>query len=351
MQVDQKLIEKFFAGKCSADEACMVSKFLENQEHFEKHWDLEDWNAFKMKEELPEALSKKMNSEIISHIYDQKEARVKRLKYLAYAATIAVVVSVGLFVSLSGNKNTDLNVSTNKQKELIKEVAETIYKNDLAIKRSYTLPDGSIVELEPKSEISFLPFNQKRDIKLRGEALFRVHKDKARPFTVYGNNLATTALGTIFRVSAFANNKYTSVKLLEGKVVVKPQNILLNAGVKMVYLTPGKSFTVNMENYAAVVKDFAKPQETIIAKINKGSVLITESAMIFNNQPLSEVFKALEQKLNISIAYNPKLVNKKTFSGQYEFGRDDADEFLTTLTFINGLTVEKTEKGYVIRTR
>lgn len=349
MQIDQKLIEKFFAGQCTADEARMVSKFLKNQAQFDEHWNIEDWNAFKAKEELPEELSKKMNSEIINQIYEHKETRNKRLKYFAYAATIIVVVSAGLFISRLDEKKTDLIANNNKSKEAVKTITATVYKNDFAVKKNYTLPDGSIVELEPKSEISFLPFNQKRDIKLRGEALFRVHKDKKRPFTVYGNDLATTALGTIFRVSAFANRKYTSVKLLEGKVVVKPQNAMLNAGVKAVYLTPGKSFTVNMDNYAAVVKDFVKPQETVVAKLNKGGVVFTEGAIIFNNGSLTDVFKALEQKLNISIDYDPKLVYKKEYSGQYEFGRDDADEFLTTITFINGLTVEKTDKGYVIK--
>lgn len=63
------------------------------------------------------------------------------------------------------------------------------------------LPDGSIVELNAGAEIAVQYSDTERRVKLvKGEAFFRVEKNKARPFYVEANGVVVRAVGTAFAV-------------------------------------------------------------------------------------------------------------------------------------------------------
>ncbi|MBI2497704.1 MAG: FecR domain-containing protein, partial [Opitutae bacterium] len=63
------------------------------------------------------------------------------------------------------------------------------------------LPDGSIVELNTGAEIEVRYSAETRHVKLvRGEAFFRVEKDKGRPFIVEAHGVVVRAVGTAFAV-------------------------------------------------------------------------------------------------------------------------------------------------------
>jgi transmembrane sensor len=350
MQINQKLVEKFFAGQCTAEEARMVSKFLADEENREIYLNGEEWAHFESKEKFDDQISDRIYVNVLDHIHDRQEVKRLRFRYLAYAASIALIATLGLLAyKFNNDKIVKSDVSTLTKNRVPARVAKFV-TNTSNVKQSYTLPDGTIVELDPKSEVSYFPFDQgKRDVLLIGQALFRVHKDKTKPFTVFANNLATTALGTIFKITAFKNGLYTKVKLIEGKVVVKPQQKLLAAGVKTVYLLPGKVFTVNMQTYVANVKEVNILSAKKLEVLDQNKAIVTENAIIFDNEPLTGVFGALENKLNIKIKYSANQLNKKVFTGQYEFGRDDMDSFLNMLCSLNSLTAEKTEEGYTIK--
>lgn len=82
------------------------------------------------------------------------------------------------------------------------------------------LPDGSIVELKTGTEIAvrFEPGFRRIDL-VRGEALFRVEKDPARPFIVGARGVAVRAVGTAFNVRLEA--AAVEVLVTEGKVRVE----------------------------------------------------------------------------------------------------------------------------------
>lgn len=68
-------------------------------------------------------------------------------------------------------------------------------------RRAMTLPDGSTVDVNTSSAlaVAFTP-GERRVKLLRGEAVFTVAKDAARPFVVEADGDAATALGTVFAV-------------------------------------------------------------------------------------------------------------------------------------------------------
>ena len=102
------------------------------------------------------------------------------------------------------------------------------------------LPDGSLVILNSNSSISMAFTNEKREIRLKGDAFFQVAKDVTKPFVVTAENIATTALGTEFYIHSRNNGEGNiQVDLLEGKVQVV--DISNSTTVREIILNPGES--------------------------------------------------------------------------------------------------------------
>lgn len=83
------------------------------------------------------------------------------------------------------------------------------------------LTDGSVVTLREGAGIA-VAFTelQRRVVLQRGEALFEVHKDPARPFVVVANGVAVRAVGTAFSVQAA--HGAVDVLVTEGVVSIGP---------------------------------------------------------------------------------------------------------------------------------
>jgi transmembrane sensor len=83
-----------------------------------------------------------------------------------------------------------------------------------------TLPDGSTIELGGSSAVSVLYTRQNRLLVAEdGEAFYRVHKDRARPFIVRAGPLTATAVGTAFSVRR--DGQSVSVLVTEGVVEIR----------------------------------------------------------------------------------------------------------------------------------
>jgi transmembrane sensor len=81
------------------------------------------------------------------------------------------------------------------------------------------LPDGSLVELNRQAEIAVRFDAAVRHVELvRGEALFRVEKDAARPFVVRAGGVEVRAVGTAFNVRL--SSVGVEVLVTEGRVGV-----------------------------------------------------------------------------------------------------------------------------------
>jgi transmembrane sensor len=85
--------------------------------------------------------------------------------------------------------------------------------------RTVSLPDGSRVELNTDSRIAVAYSETRRDIVLtRGEALFDVAKDPARPFVVRAGQAQVRAVGTAFNIRL--RDKLVELTVTEGVVAV-----------------------------------------------------------------------------------------------------------------------------------
>lgn len=83
-----------------------------------------------------------------------------------------------------------------------------------------TLPDGSDLELNLDTRLSFSNYRDQRRIELdKGEAYFHVHHDRDRPFVVAAGASTITVTGTRFNVLRYQDNVVVTVT--EGSVRVR----------------------------------------------------------------------------------------------------------------------------------
>ena len=153
---------------------------------------------------------------------------------------------------------------------------------------TYTLPDGSTVQLNADSRLSYKPYWWKisREVMLNGEGYFEVMHGST--FQVHTAISTVTVLGTSFNVHARENN-YLNVTCLTGKVQVKKDN-------QTVVLTP------NMQ---------AQYQNNVLAagNIDNGSNAIgwTRNHFVFLATPLKAVIEEIERQYNIEVVTTSKL--------------------------------------------
>jgi len=94
-----------------------------------------------------------------------------------------------------------------------------VYATRVGEQRTFSLEDGSLVTLDTNSRLTARLGKTQRRLELaRGQALFQVAHDAARPFTVTAGRTSVTALGTRFEVRREAGE--AAVILLEGAVDV-----------------------------------------------------------------------------------------------------------------------------------
>jgi ferric-dicitrate binding protein FerR (iron transport regulator) len=81
-------------------------------------------------------------------------------------------------------------------------------------------PDGTTVQLSHASSLSAVFHEGQRLVTLTGEALFETVKNTHAPFTVFTGKAQIEVLGTVFNVSAYADEPTAVLSLLSGAIKV-----------------------------------------------------------------------------------------------------------------------------------
>ena len=127
-----------------------------------------------------------------------------RRRWIAGVALAATVAVLGVFLTLFFSA----------------QVIET----GRAERRSVTLADGSVLQIDPESRLRIRLEKHERNVSLeRGRALFRVAQDRERPFSVRADATLVRAVGTQFGVEQ--GREGIVVTVAEGKVAVLPRDV------------------------------------------------------------------------------------------------------------------------------
>lgn len=165
-----------------------------------------------------------------------------------------------------------------------------------------TLSDGTKVWLNSGTTLRYPDrFGENsRSVSVIGEAYFKVVKMPDKPFTVNSNNLKVEVLGTSFNFSAYQEDTYTSVTLVEGKVSVQD-----SLGKNTAQLHPGQMVTKNKHSNVLNIKE---------VKTTSYSAW-TEGKIFFDDERLDQIAFKLERWFNVEISFADPQLKSKRFTG------------------------------------
>lgn len=310
-------IQNYFDGKMTKREAeDFLQWFLsendneEVQAEFDKLWHANtrsefDWNGQELYHKI---LKSKNNERSLNVALDQPEKITSsRNNWWKVAAAVSLLIVASVFLI----NRFDIIESTQEV------YAEVIKNNPAGQKSKVYLPDGTIVNLNSESSITFAEdFASGRTVYLEGEAFFDVTEDPSRPFTVHSGGLSTTALGTSFNIKTYEAD-LTEVTLVTGKVKVEKEG-----SEERVFLIPGERAALRA-NSESIQKDKADLQAITYWK---------EGVLYFDQTNINEVISTLERWYGVEITAS-KLPDLKC-SGTFQ-----KNEYLTNVLDILSYSV------------
>ena len=381
-----ELLVAYLLNELDADDQLLVEKWIafspENRQYLEelkRTLDIvhishlaqdinvnEEWNAFQQalaeKEQKvafgssAEAVGTGMIREMN---FRRKTSIYKTIAIIGVAASVILAIGLGWSLLLTKNTNSEVVAASKAEPVNLHAPEFKFLANKGSETELYTLEDGTEVLLAPNSTLSFRnPFEpNSRSVYLKGKAEFDVAHNKLKPFTVFSGNISTTALGTRFVVTAYNNGTKITVRLYEGKVLIK--ELIKSGSKKDYYLVPGQELTHYKPKVATTIASFRvpvapafgtddQPENTAavdqpeIPKYGKGSWYM------FNNQSLSNVFDQLADMYNVKIDYVEKDLSKMYFIGTFN-KEDSLISVLEQIGKLNKLEILRTNNKYLIR--
>ncbi len=228
----------------------------------------------------------------------------------AFAAAAAVLLTVGTVLLLRGG-----NFSGS-------------YSTGIGEQRTVQLSDGSTVELNARSTIQVHLTERQRDLTLiEGQALFRVAKDKQRPFVVRAGDAQVRAVGTEFDI--YKKLAATVVTVVEGRV--ETYDDANSPGSAAIILSAGEQLTV-------LPHIVTKPTRTDTAV----ATAWVQKRLIFEETPLSDVAEEFNRYNRRPLSIDDGELEKLKISGVYS--STDPASLINFLRSQNSIQVVETEK-------
>ncbi len=318
------LITRYFAGEIGEDELRLLSDWLAaspvNEEFFRQYhktWLLVEKQKFSQSIDMDKEwsdLQSKINSlpetseapKVVS-INTESHKRQASFFTLQRVAAVAIILVSTFLLYFYFSKPSEIIVTA--QAENIEQL----------------LPDGSVVSLHAGSQLTYPEkFTSKnRNVKLKGEAYFKVTHDGSKPFIVASGDARVEVLGTEFNVNTSSAEGNMEVVLTSGKVSVyyteKPaENVLLLPGEKAELIADQKFIrkeTNTDPNYMAwktrvLVFDNESLAQVVktLRSVYQTSVILKDEQLTecrvtasFNDQSLESVLEVLKQTLELQV--------------------------------------------------
>ena len=214
------------------------------------------------------------------------------------------------------------------------ETGNVVY-NKLVVNRGgeyrIVLADGSEVWVNSESELVYpVRFaGEKRVVRLKGEAYFKVQADADHPFIVEANGVEVAAVGTEFNVNSRKEKIVESV-LVKGRVGV-------GNGIRQVMLKPNQLAVCDVETSGIVVK------EVDIRKY----IDWTNGDFVFSDDRLEDVMNKLALWYDCDVVYADAELKEIRLSGDMKrYG--EVEEFLHFLKISTGARFSVKNKTIVV---
>ena len=292
----EKLIEKYLQGQCSAEEELQLDEWSNKQ--------MQHVKAPMSHERI--LIQKKRLWHNIQRSTNTKSFLLRKMNVYS----LGLVASVLLLIVFSPIVYRNIISKTGINKNTSGKLAGVEMINTTNSPQSVTLNDGTTVSLQPKSSLIYPEKfgDNNRVVYLKGEGFFKVKRDTTKPFLVYAGTLVTEVLGTSFTIKSFEKDKVAEVIVLSGKVkVYSSENGDVNKKFgKETILTPNQKIVFN------------KTTQYIQPQVVENPVVLNPvqsvSNFIFQDTPLFDVIKKIENIYGLHVVISPSLENCQ-FSG------------------------------------
>ena len=247
-------------------------------------------------QEIWKSVQEEMQAEAVSELFRSRSYSA----WWAVAATLVLLLSAGTLLWYVG-----------KHPAPISEPARSIAINTTAGNTIITrnnpsekplkvyLVDGSVINLEPHSVLSYARFldPNSREVTLQGNAFFDIAKDPKRPFLVRSGDLVTRVLGTSFRVMADPDGENIHVVVKTGKVSVYKETDFDNGHPAFCVLLPHQEAIFHKKDHNLSFQPNADDEHLMppVAEV---------APLNFDDVPVSEILDRLESMYHIHILYN-----------------------------------------------
>jgi len=309
--INDDLLAKYLLGEATAPESEQVEAWAKSNPNHLKQ--LEDFRT--ILEESKLQIDPQIDEhQALGRLNARLETEKKTINYtfiLRWVAVVFIFFSAGLFFynNLIGNK---INVNSGE--------------NTL----TQALPDGSTAILNKQSELSFVGgfFNKTRNVKLKGEAFFKVSANKSKPFIISVNDVQVTVVGTAFNVK---NNGAAVVVIVESGIVKvnnRNDSVRLTAGEK-VEVSQNQQHLSKGENQGKLYNYYysnellcdGTPLIELVAVLNqkfKSNIVIENPALkmlpistTFKNESLKEILTVIAETFKIRVEYGQDTIKLK----------------------------------------
>jgi len=226
-----ELYKKFLYSNISHDEFREMQHAINNSKDTELS-DLleEEWTESIFPGELGKKSKENIRAKLDFYIEnDKKWIDKKRILQIAVVVIPFFIIST-LFIS---------------RQYSIEEPNNFVVSVERGNKALVTLPDQSKVWMNSSSILEYKRGEKNtREVKLSGEAFFKVFKDKNHPFIVSMNNLQIEVLGTSFNAKARIGSDIIETSLVEGSIRLRSpdlsQDYYLKPNEKAIYSQSSK---------------------------------------------------------------------------------------------------------------
>ncbi len=214
----------------------------------------------------------------------------RRRHRMAWAAAVASVMVVGAALA-------------------VRFAGAEIYATGIGERSTFTLADGSTVELNAQSRIQVHYSESQRRVELvKGQVLFNVAKNTSRPFVVRAGNRNIVAVGTRFDVRLDPGS--VQVTLIEGKVRVEQQSAQRQDAV---LLTPGKQLLARSGRAPSV-------RSIDVAKVTGWH----DGRIFLDDLPLAEAVAEMNKHSAVQIIVDDPALAQWRVSGMFRAGGQEA---------------------------
>ena len=353
----ESLFEKLVNWKLSGEELeRFADHFQENtptdevDRYFLRIWDeCRKYNADLQAEVLLNRIQKKLNINRDNTTSKKKSTRF--LSLLKYAAVFIVAFAVSWFLHSQFKKQIITGRSNDTSNH---EVAVS-----LGSKSKITLPDGSVINLNSGSKLTYPSFftDKNRQVNLEGEAYFEVSADSLRPFYVNTSDITIKVIGTSFNVKSYPESNTIETTLVSGSLEVSDKTIIsrsmlnlnkhlvLKPNQKAVYIKDLDRLTLDDRIELKLETDRMKgPELSIQDQVDTQPLTAwKDNKLIFNNERFEDLAIKLERWYNVKITIKARELRKERFTGTFE--NETTEQVLNALKIAEpfGYTMNKNE--------